>query len=300
MAARRTSVLAAGGVLWRETGEGVQVCVVHRPRYDDWSLPKGKLHANEQPLAAALREVHEETGYLAVAGRTLGSSHYDVLLDGHVVPKTVRWWALRATGGAGWTGPNDEVDELRWLSPADAESLLTAGRDVAPLHLFLAAAHTTSVVLVRHARAGDRASWPGDDLERPLEERGARQAAALGELLTAYGPARILSAPAVRCLQTVAPLAERTGLPVEVEPAFGESAYGDDPGVALARLQQLARQPQAVVVCSQGGAVPGLVAAVAGQAGVTVDTAHTRKGSLWALSFADGVLVDADRTPPVA
>lgn len=297
------AVLAAGGVLWRPVGgagpAAIEVAVVHRPRYDDWSLPKGKLEPGEPPLTAALREVHEETGYTAVAGRTLGASSYRVLLDGHEVPKTVRWWAMRVTGGEGWTTDNDEVDRLRWLPPDAAADLLTAARDIAPLRLLVTAGlGTTTVVLVRHGRAGNRADWPGDDLERPLDHRGRRQARALAQLLPGYGPERVVSAPAIRCQQTLAPLAAALGRTLEVEPAFGEQAYGADPDAALDRLHALARATAPVAVCSQGGAIPGLVRAVAARAGLSLDTDRTRKGSAWALTFAAGRLIDADRIPP--
>lgn len=296
-----TTVRAAGGVLWRPADDGIEVAVVHRPRYDDWSLPKGKLEDGEQALTAALREVREETGHSAVAGRTLGVSRYRVLLDGREVPKTVRWWALRRTGGAGRTAADDEVDELRWVTPGTAESLLTAGRDLGPLRLLVERGlGTTTVLLVRHGRAGDRSGWDGDDLQRPLDARGHRQAAALAALLPGYGPVRVLTAPAVRCRQTVAPLAQACGLPLEVEPVFGEQGYADDPAGSLACLSELGRGPGAVVVCSQGGALPGLVRAVAAAAGRPVDTGRTRKGSVWALTFAGGRLVDADHTPPAA
>ena len=156
------------------------------------------------------------------------------------------------------------------------------------------------MLLVRHARAGDRKSWRGDDLERPLDPRGRRQAEALADLLPAYGPVRVLSAPPVRCRATVGPLAERLGLPVEVDSRFGEQAYGDDPDAAHDGLRALAGGPGAVVVCSQGGVVPGLVASSADEGGLPVDTSRSRKGSFWALTFAGGVLVDADSTPPPA
>ena len=267
--------------------------MVHRPRYDDWSLPKGKLDAGEHPLLGALREVHEETGYAGVPGRTLGSSAYVVLLDGFQVPKTVRWWAVRAQEGA--FAPGDEVDELRWLSPDDAGRLLTAGRDVAPLRLLVeAGTRTATVLLVRHARAGDKRRWDGDDDQRPLDERGCRQADALARLLRAWRPASVVSAPAVRCRQTVEPL----GLPVEVEPAFGER--GLDVPAAVARLRALAVPGGAVVVSSQGAVVPALVGALAQEAGLDLGEVESRKGSLWALSLQDGRLVDADHTPPLA
>jgi len=292
-------VRAAGGVLWRPSGDGIEVALVHRPRYDDWSLPKGKLESGEHALAGALREVQEETGFDAVPGRTLGRSTYRVQVDGSEVPKTVRWWAMSARSGD--FVPGDEVDELRWLPPAQAEPLLTEGRDVAPLRLLLSAGlHTTTVLLVRHGRAGERASWPGEDALRPLDDRGRRQAAALSALLAAYAPARVLSAPELRCRETVDPLASACGLPVELDPAFSDTAYAHHPERTLARLCELAALPGTTVVASQGGVVPGLVEALSRQAGLAVGDLRTRKGAAWALSLQGGQLVDADLVGPLA
>jgi phosphohistidine phosphatase SixA/8-oxo-dGTP pyrophosphatase MutT (NUDIX family) len=295
------TVLAAGGVLWRPAGgpDGIEVAVVHRPRYDDWSLPKGKLTGGELPLVGALREVHEETGWAAVAGRTLGTSRYEVLLDGVLVPKTVRWWALRATDG-GFT-PSDEVDELRWLAPASAEALLTAHRDVAPLRLLVSAGlGTTTVVLVRHGRAGERATWPGEDDLRPLDERGRRQAERLAGLLPAYAPVRVVSPPVVRCVQTVAPLADALHLPVRLEAVYGEEGYAEDPEAAVQALLALGAAEGTSVVASQGGAMPALVEAVAERAGLVLAPTRVRKGAVWALTFRDGILVDEDQYGPLA
>ena len=292
------TVLAAGGVLWRPGAHGgVEVAVVHRPRYDDWSLPKGKLHAGEHPLLGALREVREETGFAAVAGRGLGVSAYRVLLHGREVPKTVRWWALRTADGS--FAASDEVDELRWLAPPAALALLTAGRDAAPLQLLVAAGlDTTTVLLVRHAHAGDRHGWRGDDARRPLDDRGCRQAAALAALLPAWAPTSVVSAPVVRCTSTVEPAARSAGLPVAQEAVFGEAA--GDPAAALSRLRELAAPGGCVVVCSQGSVVPELVRGLAAEAGLDVGEVTARKGSVWALTLQEGRLVDADLTAPLS
>ncbi len=295
------TVLAAGGVLWWPAGGpgGIEVAVVHRPRNDDWSLPKGKLGPDEPALAGALREVLEETGHAAVVGRTLGTSRYEVLLDGVVVPKTVRWWAMRAAGGE--FVPSDEVDELRWSAPGPAAALLTAGRDAAPLRLLVSAGlGTTTVVLVRHGRAGERAAWSGDDDLRPLDERGREQAARLAGLLPAYAPVRVLSAPALRCVQTVAPLARALDLPVEIEPAYGEEGFAVDPEGAVEALLALGAAGVSSVVASQGGAMPAMVAAVAERAGLVLPPTKVRKGAVWALVFRDGILVDEDQYGPLA
>jgi 8-oxo-dGTP diphosphatase len=114
------SVKAAGGVVWRRSDGDVEIAVVHRPRYDDWSLPKGKLDEGEGFEDAALREVEEETGLRCRLGRELGETHYE---DRKGRPKVVRYWAM--TDCDGEFEPNEEVDELRWVPIADAKGVLT-------------------------------------------------------------------------------------------------------------------------------------------------------------------------------
>ena len=111
---------AAGGVV----ADDGRVALVHRPRYDDWTLPKGKLDADETFEEAALREVWEETGLRCELVRELPPTRYTV----RGRPKVVRYWSMSVVEDPGFE-PNDEVDQLRWLSPADAASLLTYDRD---------------------------------------------------------------------------------------------------------------------------------------------------------------------------
>jgi 8-oxo-dGTP diphosphatase len=125
--AERTTVRAAGCVLWRPAPAGapagVELCLVHRPKYDDWSHPKGKLKPGEDPLAGALREVAEETGYAAAPGAELPTVRY--LANGR--PKEVRYWAAAATTGV--FVPSDEVDRVLWLTPGAARARLTRTLD---------------------------------------------------------------------------------------------------------------------------------------------------------------------------
>lgn len=288
-------VQAAGGVLWRRADDVVQVAVVHRPKYDDWSLPKGKLDDGELPVLGALREIAEETGFSGVAGRTLGTSRYRVLDRGRDVPKLVRWWAVQAQDGAFEPGP--EVDHLQWLTVPQALRRVTAGRDSGPLEAF--AAHppeTTTVLLVRHGSAGDREAWEGDDGDRPLDSRGREQAVAAAVALPAYAPSAVRSAPPLRCTSTVQPLAERLGLPVVLDERLSELVWQDDPSAVVDAVWSLGSNDVTTVACSQGGAVQEAVAALTAKAGIELGRVRARKGCLWALSFSQGALVDAHYT----
>jgi 8-oxo-(d)GTP phosphatase len=284
-------VRAAGAVLWRRSPAGVDVALVHRPRYDDWSLPKGKLDPAEPEAVAAVREVVEETGFTGPLGRGLGATAYDVVVDGRLVPKTVRWWSLEAVEGA--FTPGEEVDQLRWVDAAAAVDLL--GTEAAPLRHFLSApADTVTVLVVRHAPAGDRSSFHGPDDERPLDDDGRLQSDLLADVLSLWRPVRVLSAPPVRCIATVVPLSSRVGHDVEVVAHWGEDAWDRD--AALADLHGLARAGTPAVVCSQGGAIPDLVGHLTSAHG----RVRAKKGSTWALSFdTDGRFVDADHTLPL-
>ena len=287
-------ILAAGGVLFRSLAHGVELAVVHRPRYDDWSLPKGKLDPGESLAAAAVRELQEETGVRARLGPWLRDVRYAVA-DGR---KFVRFWSAEALTPADFT-PNHEVDELRWVSPDAATDLLSYEHDKDVLARFVELGPPTSVLLVvRHARAGSRDKWDGDDRHRPLSTAGRKQAQAIAELLPSYGPDRIGSAPLVRCRDTVAPLADALGLPIVDEPVLSEDSYHDDPDATLKRMHELAAQPGVTAVCSQGGVIPAMIAALAREAAlpvdVDVDDVASKKGSVWVLGLRDGALVSAD------
>lgn len=126
-------VRAAGGVVWRRTPDGVEVVVVHRPRYDDWSFPKGKLEPGEDFVGAAWREVLEETGLVCELGDELPPVAYT---DHRGRPKIVRYWAMEVVRGE--FAPNVEVDLLEWLPPADAARRLTYEHDAGVLAAFAA------------------------------------------------------------------------------------------------------------------------------------------------------------------
>jgi 8-oxo-dGTP pyrophosphatase MutT (NUDIX family)/phosphohistidine phosphatase SixA len=285
------TIRASGAVLWRQdTGTGrVEVALVHRPRYDDWSLPKGKLDPGETALTAAIREVTEETGYRAVAGPFVRRIRYPVTRrNGRSAHKTVDYFRARAVDGT--FQPNEEVDELRWLSPEEARPLLTYPYDRGVLDAFCALPlSTTNVLLVRHAKAGKRSEWVGDDDLRPLSTAGRAQAAALRELLLLFGPDRVHSAPPLRCVQSVEGLAEDIGAPIQEEPLLTEKSYTADPRASESRLLEIAAAGGTPVVSSQGGIIPALVTGIAERDGLTLGEVASKKGSLWVLSFAPAI-----------
>jgi 8-oxo-dGTP diphosphatase len=301
LSAPGADVLAAGTVLWRPGNAGPLVALVHRPRYDDWSLPKGKLDPGESFSAAAVRETWEETGLRARLGAWLGDVSYDVP-EGR---KVVRYWAAECLDPVGFV-PNDEVDELAWVSPTQAMSRLTYDHDREIVARFAAQGPPRSVILVvRHAKAGSRRDWDGDDNLRPLSAVGRRQAARLVPFLARFGPERAVTAPPVRCRDTIAPLVSALGLdPPAVEPLLGEEGYWEARDRGLARFHELAAQPGVTVLCSQGGVIPDVVGTLMSAWGVDspdVDEDKgipSKKGSTWVLCLSStGALTSADYYP---
>lgn len=288
-------VSAAGAVLWRHVDHGRDgdgqplVAVVHRPRYDDWSLPKGKVDPGETEPVTAVREVLEETGYASELGRRLAAISYPI--DNGV--KHVRYWAARTLGGE--FRPNSEVDELVWLSTRDAMKRLQYPDDRKVLRRFVKApADTGTVVVVRHGTAGTKARYKGDDCARPLDKHGRAQAESLVGQLLAFGATDVHAAPRVRCQQTVGPLADELGVKIQDEPALTEEAYSDDHGPARKRVLEIAKADGTPVICSQGKVIPDLISWWCDRDGVRPDKSRNRKGSTWVLSFAEDRLIAAD------
>lgn len=289
-------VLAAGAVLWRDdpsASGGPLIAVVHRPRYDDWSLPKGKVDPGETEPVTAVREVLEETGYSVVLGRRVATISYPV--NGRT--KKVRYWAVRSCSGE--FTPNSEVDHLEWLTVEKAMKRLQYPHDRKVLRRFgRRPAHTRTVLIVRHATAGSKAHYKGDDdRRRPLDKRGRAQAESLVGQLLAFGASELYAAPRARCRETVEPLADELGVQIGDEPTLTEEAYALDRGAARQRVLAIAAGANAQVVpviCTQGKVIPDLISWWCQRDGVQPDKSRNRKGSTWVLSLAGDTLVAAD------
>lgn len=291
-------VPAAGAVLWRHSGDltadgaAVEVALIHRPRYDDWSLPKGKVDPGETEPVTALREVSEETGYTAVLGRRLGSVSYDIPPG----TKRVWYWAAQATGGD--FAPNAEVDKLIWLPIDAAMDQLQYPYDRKVLQRFVKhPPDTKTVLIVRHATAGRRSRYKGDDRARPLDKNGRAQAESLVGQLLSFGATALYAADRVRCHQTIEPLAQELDVDIHNEPALTEEAYAGDHKATRNRVVDIATRAGTPVICTQGKVIPTLIAWWCERDNVRPETTGNRKGSTWVLSLVDGRLVAADHLP---
>ncbi|MFC0629213.1 NUDIX hydrolase [Kribbella deserti] len=255
------TVIAAGGVVWREADGRREVLLVHRPRYDDWSLPKGKVDGNEHVLAAARREIQEETGQLVTLGPPLGIQRYDVRKNGGTAPKLVHYWAAGLTGEAVPFEPNDEVDGLEWLPIPKARKRLSYPRDMEILDALDAAIPVeSSLVVIRHTSAVKRKEWTGKDRDRPLTAEGTQDAHDLIDVLGALGVNRVITSDAERCYATIAPYAAAAGLTIHEHPEISERGYEKNPE-ALNGLRAW-KPGKVTVVCSHRPVLPALARAL--------------------------------------
>lgn len=284
-------ILAGGGLVFRFDPDGQpEVLVVHRPRYDDWSLPKGKNDPGESSLASAIREVWEETGYRCRVIAPVGRHEYPAV-DGW---KQVDYFAMTPRSHTGFQ-PGSEVDEIRWI-PASDTGLLTYAFDQQLVEDadYPTLNATRTLFFVRHAAAGSRQRWTRPDHIRPLTKKGWRQSHALAERLSGEGVKRLVSSPYVRCVQTLEPLAEILGIPVEEHPALGEGGGDRD---TLRLLEELSVANAAL--SSHGDVIPSTIFRLAAGGMELQDSIyHCRKGSIWVISMVEGVAVSARYEPP--
>jgi 8-oxo-dGTP pyrophosphatase MutT (NUDIX family) len=283
-------ILAAGGALWRQTdGPEIAVAIIHRPRYDDWSLPKGKVDPSETEPAAAVREIFEETGCRAHLGRALATAHYRV----EEGPKRVRYWAARSLGGD--FTPNHEVDQIVWLPVTDAIDKLSYAHERKVLRRFASLpAATQTVLIVRHGTAGRKKRYKGDDRNRPLDKHGIAQAELLVGQLMAFGPTTLYAADRLRCAQTIEPLADELRLSIAAEPLLTEEAYWDNRKKARQRVMAIAKDPGVPVISTQGKVIPDLIQWWSEREKVRPAKSRNGKGSTWVLSLHEGKLIAAD------
>jgi 8-oxo-(d)GTP phosphatase len=283
--------------------------MVHRPRYDDWTFPKGKQEPGEHLLLTALREVREESGLRVRLGRPLAAQEYPA--GGKI--KQVSYWAGQCTS-PGLFVPNDEVDQLRWLPASEAAAALTYPRDAAVLADFRAGPpDTVPLIMLRHAEAGSKrervAGRPDQgaaaaDLSRPLDAAGSAHAEALAGLLACYGRIQVISSRAERCLATVRPYAAATGAAVRpadeltVQIGAAETATRDRAERAARLAASLAVAGEPAIVCAHRENLPAVIGAVLRAVGAESPARPLAKAEFLVAHVAGRTLAGLERHRP--
>ncbi len=286
-------VRSAGALVWRLRPEAnpisgtslpakrqdIEVLIVHRPRYDDWSWPKGKREPGEAIPATAVREVEEETGVPIRLGAPLTVQRYRL---GSGVTKEVYYWVgfpdvsketLRARPLAP-PAPSKEIDKSQWVGARKAMRMLTRRGDRRLLEELLTrlAEHTLvtrTVAVLRHAKATKRSRWEHGEMTRPLSRRGSSQVLRLIPALSALGINQIITSPWRRCVATVAPYATLSGTPLKMEPAFTEDAYRENPAAMRKAVRRLLldapadQPPDSLAICVHRPTIPGIIGELA-------------------------------------
>lgn len=295
-----TAVYAAGGVVWRQVEGKLLVLVIHRTRYRDVTLPKGKVDPGEALVETAVREIFEETGIRVALGLPVGVSRYRMPSRRQ---KIVHYWSAKATDAAIRASafvPNKEIAAIEWVTPKKALGYLSYPVDVEILENFLrfvddGVLETFPIIALRHAKAVSRDDWDGEDAARPLSGRGHRQADAIVGTLRAFGVRRIVSSDATRCLQTVAPLATALDRRVRSTELISQDAWESGTSDVRTVIGKRVRSRKSAVVCSHGPVLPDVLRELALATG-TLRGSYL--GSASALDVGGFSVVHLSRTNP--
>jgi phosphohistidine phosphatase SixA/8-oxo-dGTP pyrophosphatase MutT (NUDIX family) len=284
-------IQAAGAVLWRYTNKKIEIALVHRPRYDDWSLPKGKVEEKESHIACAYREVIEETGYTPIFGPEIGQAIYKV--EGE--KKIVRYWSARATDVPAAPIDKNEIDEVLWLEVKDARKKLTLEDDRAIVDFFSEfGVETTPLVLLRHAKALKRDDWDGEDSDRPLDNLGQLQAKRLLSSFYPYGISEIHSSDAYRCMQTVEDMTRALDLNLIISLDLSEDAYSKDKEAAMDYVFSLMNKSEGVLICSHNPILPKVLKKLVGKKYFKELDSKLEPAEAWVIHHRDGEVVSVD------
>jgi 8-oxo-dGTP diphosphatase len=292
MASETSVIQAAGAVLWRySASKKLEIALVHRPRYDDWSLPKGKVEEKESHIACAFREVLEETGYTPVFGPEIGQATYKV----EEGKKLVRYWSARAADAPPTPVDKNEIDEVLWLEVKDARKKLTLDDDREIVDFFIDfGVDTTPLVLLRHAKALKRSDWDGEDSDRPLDNLGQLQAKRLLPQFYPYNISEIHSSDAYRCMQTVEDLSRTLQLNCIVGLDLSEDVYSKDKEAALEYVSTLMNKNKNVMICSHNPILPKVLKNLVGKKYFKELDSKLEPAEAWVVHHRDGEVVSVD------
>lgn len=285
-------IRAAGAVLWRETSERViELAIIHRPRYNDWSLPKGKMEPGETAVQCAFREVLEETGIRTRFSRHLGAVEY--LESG--TKKRVQYWAAEARGAINSFTPNEEVDQLAWLPIELALEKVTHESDKEIITNFSSQpAASDTLIILRHTKAIERGDWDNSDSLRTLSEFGLEQAQSLIVKLAPFAIDEIYTSNYTRCVQTVTPLAESRNLDAVLVPNLNEEIFEHDPERSVEFANALKQDEKNILICSHNPVIPTIVRGILNTKLKNRELIKLEPGDAWIVHRIKGEIVGLD------
>jgi 8-oxo-(d)GTP phosphatase len=285
-------IRAAGALLWRDNSDlSIEVALIHRPRYQDWSLPKGKLEMGETALQCAYREVHEETGIRATFTRQLGTVEYEE--SGQ--EKRVKYWAAHCALTNSEFVPNEEVDQMRWLSPSQALEQATHDSDKSIIEKFMSEEqHTDTLIILRHTKSLERGDWDEADSHRTLDETGFDQAQLLIKHLAPFAIDELYTSDYTRCVQTVTPLAHARGLSITAVPSLNEESFELDPEKAISFANALKQDEKNILICSHNPVIPSMLRGILNTKLKNKDLIKLEPGDAWIVHRVRGEIVGLD------
>jgi 8-oxo-dGTP diphosphatase len=286
------TILAAGAVLWRK-GEKkkIEVLIIHRPKYDDWTFPKGKAEVGEPLIACAYREVLEETNIETAFGPYLGEVEY-LTNDGK---KKVSFWSAKVIKEKEFNS-NAEVDQLKWVEVTKVKELLTLDTDRKILEQFLRIEPDTKpLVLLRHAKAVTRDEWQGEDDDRPLDSYGQNQAKRLLAMYQVFDLQQIHSSDAVRCYDTVVAIAKGLSIKLEVTGKLSESTFKKDKEKAFDYAKDLMKLNESVLLCSHNPILPKMLNKLTKKSEVDADEGKLLPADGWVIHRIGKEVIQIDR-----
>jgi 8-oxo-dGTP pyrophosphatase MutT (NUDIX family)/phosphohistidine phosphatase SixA len=296
-------ILAAGGVVWRENKDSkIELALIHRPRYDDWSFPKGKLDTGEELISCAYREIMEETGLDIELGPFLGDVEYESI-DG---PKHVTYWAAKSLNNEAVFHANNEADSLEWHEIDSARSKLTRDSDREILEKFITSPYQANkLIMLRHAKALARSEWQGGDEDRPLDNLGQIQAKRMHAIYQVFNISEVHTSDAVRCYDTVIGMTKARGIEPIITSKLSEYTFEKNKDKSLEYAKELADQVRsnegAILLCSHNPILPRMLEKVCKKSEVELPENKLKPGDAWVIYLGKKkcLQIDAITAPTV-
>ncbi len=292
-------ILAAGGVVWREgKGSKIELAIIHRPKYDDWSFPKGKLDTGEELISCAYREIMEETGLSIELGPFLGEIEYESIDE----LKNVSYWAAKVLPDSKEFQANSEADLLEWHDLDSARKKLTHDADKEVLDIFINSPFQSSkLIMLRHAKALARSEWQSGDEDRPLDILGQLQAKRMHAVYQVFGISQIHTSDAVRCYDTVIGMTKSLKIEPVITAKLSEYTFEKNKDKSLEYAKELAEIARAtgetILLCSHNPVLPRMLEDVSKKSDLDLPENKLKPGDGWVLFLGKKKVLQIDVIP---